>query len=389
MDLLPHPRAIVGVGEPRPGLLAALSRDGTLRVSDARTAEVLRDFRDHPSVGGTLACAGESGRIATLGSGSSVLGATLPRALSLWDVDSGALVFQNVLEGTPWDLDITPDGRRLAVGAMDGAILVFDGGSGAEQQRLLQEGGVRELALHPGGQQLIATGMGPAAQTLVWDLATGSSRPFPEGGYWPVRFVAGGELVAMAGERTVSLWGARDLARAAAFHGHADSVTDAVLSPDGARLATASADGRVRVWDAARAELLLALDDLGGQPTALAFLADGVRLAVGLADGRLHVYAAERSAEDEDAYRDGQRIRAVAQRILAPLFEECIEPEEVARRLRADDALDREVVAAGAARHRPHQLERHARSRRSAGRPCARPSPRARSSSRPPGRRAS
>jgi len=102
----------------------------------------------------------------------------------------------------------------------------------------------------------------------------------------------------------------------------------------------------VRVWDTARGELLLVLAGQGRKPSALAFLADGVRLAAGFQDGSAHVYCAERTAEDERAYLEGLRVRAVAQRILAPLFEELVDPAAVGEHLLADDALDRSVRAA-------------------------------------------
>jgi tetratricopeptide (TPR) repeat protein len=129
-------------------------------------------------------------------------------------------------------------------------------------------------------------------------------------------------------------------------------VTDLDLSPDGSRLATACEDGKLRLFDAATGELLLALDEQGGPGAALAFLPDG-RLALGLANGRLRVLDRRADPELRAAHRAGRRTLAAAHAVLAPLFEELVQPAEVARHLRADDALDpavREAALALAAR---------------------------------------
>ena len=50
-------------------------------------------------------------------------------------------------------------------------------------------------------------------------------------------------------------------------------------SPDGTRLATASGDGAVMIWDAATGREMQTLWDMDGWVRALAFSADSKRLA--------------------------------------------------------------------------------------------------------------
>jgi WD40 repeat protein len=55
-----------------------------------------------------------------------------------------------------------------------------------------------------------------------------------------------------------------------------------VFSSDSSILASASADGAIRIWDVTRGLLLRETSDLGGKPVSISFSPDGSTLAVGL-----------------------------------------------------------------------------------------------------------
>jgi eukaryotic-like serine/threonine-protein kinase len=162
----------------------------------------------------------------------------------------------------------SPDGRHLASGDDAGTIRVWDiAGGGVVAWWRGHAAGVTGLAFDPGGRRLASTAGGESArgELKLWGATTGEA-------------LTTGEAVAREGRL-------HPLA-AVAFsrEGRLHPLAAVAFSPDGRRLATASHEGSVVVWDAATLNPLVADDGQlkrGVRWASVAFSGDGVRVAAG------------------------------------------------------------------------------------------------------------
>ncbi|KAL8364713.1 hypothetical protein RB595_003816 [Gaeumannomyces hyphopodioides] len=100
------------------------------------------------------------------------------------------------------------------------------------------------------------------------------------GWVWSVTFSPDGQRLASASaDNTVKLWDAATGACLTTLKGHSDSVRSVAFSPDGQRLASASSDKTVKLWDAATGACLTTLKGHSGSVWSVAFSPDGQRLA--------------------------------------------------------------------------------------------------------------
>ncbi|MEM7113490.1 MAG: hypothetical protein AAF614_13720 [Chloroflexota bacterium] len=94
--------------------------------------------------------------------------------------------------------------------------------------------------------------------------------------------------------------------------GHTDAITAVSFSPDGTRLATASLDQQVKIWDTASGQELLTLEEHGRAVNSVAFSPDGRLLASGSDDGTTILWNAETGERQRVLGGSGAAILSVA-----------------------------------------------------------------------------
>jgi WD40 repeat protein len=100
----------------------------------------------------------------------------------------------------------------------------------------------------------------------------------------------GKRLASASGDRTVKVWDAATGKELFTLRGHRSFVNSVCFSPDGKRLASGSSDLTVKLWDAAMRQELLTLKGHTERVTSVCFSPDGKRLASASDDKTVKVW---------------------------------------------------------------------------------------------------
>ncbi len=184
--------------------------------------------------------------------GSYFAAAGADGTVRLWNVEDGALVKSFDFGGTTiWDLDLHPDGSKLAVSREDGFVSLIDLNDLDATPRIFgYESAVYMSVFSPDGRWM---GVGTSSgKTYLWNVeknyflegATHTDEvyavDFSADGRWMV--TGGADSVARASEVTQN-----GIARNVMTHG--DWIEFIEFSPTGSWFATASDDNNLRIWD--------------------------------------------------------------------------------------------------------------------------------------------
>lgn len=282
------------------------SSDGTCRTWDARRG-------DEP----VLACrrgarggaeAGVRG-VARSPDGRLLATASMPGEVVLWDGASCTRVRTIATgRGRVSAVDFAPSGESLVAACGDGQARIHRVTDGVETAAYGGHAGpVFAAVFSPDGRRLATAGVdhdqgrggGTRARdgkgvVRVHDVAEaggeGLAIAHPATAYGVAFSPDGARLASACADGRARIW---DAATGRLLHtcvGHEDDVNWVAWSPDGTRVATASSDGTVRLWGAADGRPTDTLREPVGQVWEVAFSPDGSRLAGVGADGTLHLW---------------------------------------------------------------------------------------------------
>jgi WD40 repeat protein/DNA-binding SARP family transcriptional activator len=297
---------------PYGGKIAAAAETGVL-IWDADTGGQWRriSFPDHRCNGSDVAWSPSGERLVAVGERLADGVDEACVAPRVWEAsgEEKLLTFKGH-EGQANSADWSPDGANILSAGVDGAARIWDADSGDERLTLSgHTGGVNDAAWSPQGDRIVTAGADGTAK--VWDVSTlrhaqddaalyrgveiGTELVTLDGHMVAVNCAAwspdGDRIATASADGLVRVWllpsgtssaGAATLGEVLfTLSGHSDAVRGVAWSPDGERLATASADGTVRLWDAATGEHLLTLYGLVDDLQKVAWSPSGDQLTVG------------------------------------------------------------------------------------------------------------
>lgn len=212
------------------------------------------------------------------------------KMVRLWDLASGKLLKTFTAPGPLiQQVNFSPDGKQLFISAKGTGLFLWNIASG---DRIVSYAGeVAKALFSPDGLRLAALS-DTRKGVLVWDAYTGkflwewTDPARPAGGDGAIEFSPDGQILAAGFEDgKVLLLDSRTGQKKRVLHGH-QAVSSLAFHPDGGKLASGGSwpDGTVRLWDLATGKSLLTLHGHKNTISSLRFSPDGTRLVTASMD---------------------------------------------------------------------------------------------------------
>ena len=224
-------------------VLCSCSEDGTIKLWDAETGDLLNTLTGH---------AGRVRRCTFSPDGERLFSVGPDLTIHVCDVRTGREIktFRGHLGGIE-SLEFSPDGKFFASGAADCTVRIWDAETFQETKILRgHSGSIHRVLWTPNGKNVIS--LGADATVRIWDLAKGKEKSvLKEHGAW---------------------------------------IYDGDISRDGKYLVTGSPDGNLCLWYADLGKLW---QKIPGNPNGSpAFSPDGQKIASGVHSGDIYLYEA-------------------------------------------------------------------------------------------------
>ena len=302
-----HPGGVIGVlFTPDGERLVTAGTDGTARLWDAGTGELLRVISDHT---------GEI-YIALSPDGQRLLTAGYDGWVKVWDVEPGSRATEPLVSidhGQPARAAaFGPEGARIVAASQDGSARVWDAATGRRLLTLAGHSGlVDDVAFTPDGKRLVTAGEDVTVR--IWDLAPGRELLTLVDGTAPAYSPDGLRLATSQSDGTVAIRDSTTGQVLLTLDGHPEIAAGwTEFSPDGKQMATASWDTTAKLWDASTGHELFTLPSHTGFVFRASFSPDGARLVTSSADGTAKVWDTRTGQELFTLHGHGSWVQGAA-----------------------------------------------------------------------------
>ena len=256
------------------------SRDGTVRVWDRHTGEVVRKWAPHT---------GWVRRIRVSPDGKWALTYADDHLMADTSIQTGQ-------PRLPWDrhwarvraLAWTPAGHQIASGSGDRTVRIWDAATWRGVRTIPVPSEVTSVALSPDGERVLAgCADGGVAEFMIGTGELSQALPGHSGHVHAVAYLSGERALSAADDGSICLWDIRAARPIHIMHGHLGGVMDLAVSPDGLRALSAGRDCTVREWDLTTGAQVHSTLAHPGEVHAVAYSPDGARALSGGRDGRV------------------------------------------------------------------------------------------------------
>ncbi len=273
---------------PDGAVLAVGSDDGTLRLWAVATGRPIAVTAAHRARINEIRFAPDGRRLVTASSDGSA---------AIWRPDGG-LVTRMSHRGMVYFATFSPDGSRVVTASADRTAVVWDASSGAAILTLSgHAASVSQAVFSPDGRRIATASDDATAQ--IWDAESGrrlARRLGHQTSIAAIEMDVTGSKMATAALEAAFVWSTEPEERLQVLEDSHKTTVWGEFSPDGKRVATGAADGRVRIWDARSTRLLANIDAHESSANVARFSPDGRAIATGGDDGMIRNWDAATGA---------------------------------------------------------------------------------------------